>query len=218
MTQTTSVGVPSYAFSNTWFADASAEVWEGLLAANRIDSVLEIGSYEGASACFLVDRIAAQRPLELHCVDTWSGGIEHRAGGTAEADMGEVERRFRHNIGLACGRAAHPVDLHIHKAMSDQALAGLMASGRTGHFDFVYVDGSHEAPDVLLDALLGFKLLKVGGILGFDDYWWHEALPQGRDPIRTPKIAIDAFANIFCRKTETLWHPNHQVYLRKTSD
>ena len=163
-------------------------------------------------------RIAAERPLELHCVDTWEGGIEHRPGGTAEADMGAVERNFLHNTTLACAEARCPVDLHRHKAFSDVAMAGLLASGQAGQFDFIYIDGSHEAPDVLADAVLGFRLLKQGGILGFDDYWWHEELPGGRDPIRTPKIAIDAFTNIYCRKVETLWHPNYQVYLRKIAD
>lgn len=209
---------PGYDFSNTWFADASEAVWAGMLETNAFSRVLEIGSFEGASACFLIDRIAAQRPLELHCVDTWAGGLEHQEGGTAATDMGAVERRFRANVALACAAAPHPVDLRIHKMTSDRAMTTVLAEGGAGSFDFVYVDGSHEAPDVLLDAVLGFKLLRVGGIIGFDDYWWHEGLPGGRDPIRTPKLAIDAFSNIFCRKTETLWHPNHQVYLRKTAE
>lgn len=208
---------PGYRFSNTWFEDASRQVWDALLGGETLHRVLEIGSFEGASACYLIERIGALRPLELHCIDTWEGGIEHRAGGSAESDMGAVERAFRQNVSLACGKAGHPVDLHVHKSLSDLALAGLLHQGRAGTFDFIYIDGSHEAPDVLADAVLAFRLLKVGGILGFDDYWWAEDLPGGRDPIRTPKIAIDAFANIYCRKLQTLWHPNHQVYLRKTA-
>jgi predicted O-methyltransferase YrrM len=37
-------------------------------------------------------------------------------------------------------------------------------------FDFIYVDGSHQTADVLLDACLSFKLVKPGGIILFDDY------------------------------------------------
>jgi len=205
-----------YRFSNTWFEDASREVWDNLLGREALSRVLEIGSFEGASACYLIERIAALRPLEIHCVDTWLGGIEHRAGGTAETDMGDVERAFRHNVAFACEMAPFPVALHVHKASSDIALAGLLHQGRAGAFDFIYIDGSHEAPDVLADAVLAFRLLKVGGIVGFDDYWWAEDLPGGRDPLRTPKVAVDAFTNIYIRKLQPLWHPNHQVYLRKT--
>ena len=37
---------------------------------------------------------------------------------------------------------------------------------------FIYVDGSHEAPDVLFDAILAHKLVKNNGIIAFDDYLW----------------------------------------------
>jgi hypothetical protein len=33
-------------------------------------------------------------------------------------------------------------------------------------------DGSHRARDVLEDAVLSWPLLKVGGIMLFDDYLW----------------------------------------------
>ncbi len=48
--------------------------------------VLEVGSYEGASACYLIDRLAVRHELELHCVDHWRGGIEHQSGGSAQTD------------------------------------------------------------------------------------------------------------------------------------
>ena len=36
-------------------------------------------------------------------------------------------------------------------------------------FDFVYVDGSHLALDVLVDAALAWRLLSPGGVLVFDE-------------------------------------------------
>ena len=45
----------------------------------------------------------------------------------------------------------------------------LLAEGRQGSFDFIYVDASHRAPDVLLDAVLAFQLLRIGGLIIFDD-------------------------------------------------
>jgi hypothetical protein len=72
----------------------------------------------------------------------------------------------------------------------------LVAAGKQGYFDFIYVDGSHQAPDVLADAFLSFRLLRENGVIAFDDYLWQEALPDGIDSIRCPKLAIDAFTNI----------------------
>lgn len=208
----------SYRYTNQWFEYASLEVWERLVLPEHPSRVLEIGSYEGQSACFLIERIASSRPLELHCLDTWEGGEEHQAGATAATDMSEVEQRFRHNTSLAASRAAHAVTFQAHKGYSDASLIRLLAEGRAGSFDFVYVDGSHQAPDVLADAVLGFRLLRVGGVIGFDDYLWDEPPAYGKDPVRSPKLAVDAFTSIHCRKLQILYGPNHQVYARKTSD
>ena len=64
------------------------------------------------------------------------------------------------------------------------------------------------------------KLLKKNGVIAFDDYLWQEQLPQeklpyGTDPIRCPKIAIDAFTNIYCRKLRIISIPLHQLYVQK---
>ena len=70
--------MPSYAFSNSWFQQSARGAWERLLPALRPRKILEIGSFEGQSACFLIDALGADAPLELHCIDTFAGGVEHR--------------------------------------------------------------------------------------------------------------------------------------------
>jgi hypothetical protein len=97
-------------------------------------------------------------------------------------------------------------------------LARLLTEGKAGYFDFSYVDGSHQAPDVICDAILAFKLLRVGGVMAFDDYLWAENLPTGIDPIRCPKPAIDAFTNLYCRKVRILQAPLYQLYMQKVAD
>jgi len=37
------------------------------------------------------------------------------------------------------------------------------------HFDFIYIDGAHEAKFVIQDAVLALPLLKPGGYILFDD-------------------------------------------------
>lgn len=207
-----------YEFTNRWFDTSARGIWDQLMPRIRPTRVLEIGSYEGASACYLIDTLAREQPIELHCVDTWAGGVEHQADGSAASDMGAVERRFRANVDRACSRAAHPVTLEIHKGLSDDVLPALLAKGRRGGFDFVYVDGSHQAPDVLADAVLAFRLVRVGGVIAFDDYLWSENLPYGRDPLRCPKPAVDAFVNLYFRKLTVISAPLYQLYVQKTSD
>lgn len=110
------------------------------------------------------------------------------------------------------------MDIHLHKGYSDAILAKLLAGGKAGYFDFIYVDGSHAAPDVLTDAVLSFKLLKKGGVICFDDYYWSEPDLREKDPIRCPKISIDAFTNIFCRQIKVIIGGGTQVFCRKTVD
>lgn len=176
---------------------------------------MEIGSYEGVSTCYLIEKLATDKNIEIHCIDTWDGGIEHKENGI---DMSAVELRFLRNTRTAQNKVNGNVQFNNLKGFSDIELTKLLASGKQGYFDFIYVDGSHQAPDVLCDAVLGFRLLKENGVIAFDDYLWQEPLFYGEDPIRCPKPAIDAFTNIYCRKIRVISAPLYQLYIQKISD
>ena len=203
----------TFTFTQNWFAPGTRPIWDEMLPQIDPTTILEIGSYEGASACYLIEHLAQRHPIELHCVDSWAGGVEHQG-----TDMAAVEARFQHNLRIALRRAAHPVEITVHKTASDTGMIGLLAAGKINYFDFIYIDGSHQAPDVLSDAVLGFKLLKIGGVMAFDDYIWQEDLPTGKDPLRCPKPGIDAFENINMRKLDILPTPINQLYIRKCAD
>ena len=205
-----------YEFTNAWF-DGNKAIWAELLSHLSPGRILEVGSFEGNSTAYLIESLAKQTSVEIHCVDTWQGGVEHREGGSAQADMEKVEARFYRNIRVAQSRVSHPVEMVIHKGESGVELSKLISQGMRGYFDFIYIDGSHQAPDVLLDAVLGFELLGVNGVIVFDDYLWQEPLPGGVDPIRCPKLAIDAFTTIYCRKIRVISAPLYQLYVQKVS-
>jgi predicted O-methyltransferase YrrM len=199
----------NYEFTTDWFS-RFAPVWKELLTRYPPSRVLEIGSYEGRAACFLIETCAAARAMELHCVDSWAGGVEHDANA-----MPLVEQRFDRNIAVARAAAANPVDFHKHKSLSSPALVRLLADGRGESFDLIYVDGSHQAPDVLSDAILAFMLLRPGGVLIFDDYLWSMGDPGKQDFYQLPKPAIDAFVNIYQRKLKVVGAPLYQLYVQK---
>lgn len=203
-----------YQFTNEWFGYVRP-IWSNLIPQINPTKILEIGSFEGASTCFLIDTLSPLKPIEIHCIDTWEGGIEHESTNT---DLSSVEARFIHNTNKATQSSKNKIDLEIHKGYSDVQLAKLLANQKQGYFDFIYVDGSHQAPDVLCDAILSFRLLRVGGFIAFDDYLWAENLPYGIDPIRCPKIAIDAFTNVYCRKLRIIEAQLYQLYIQKVSD
>lgn len=79
----------------------------------------------------------------------------------------------------------------IHKGYSQDILPKLIAQGL--RVDSVYVDGDHAARSALMDGAFSFLLLKVGGLMIFDDYEW-TVMP---DPLDCPKRGIDAFFSAY---------------------
>lgn len=207
-----------YEFSNQWFENTAKRVWDNLIPKINPTRILEIGSFEGKSTCYLIDMLAQKKQIEIYCVDSWEGGFEHQKGQNAEANLPLVEKRFRHNTQLAIKNAKNDVELVIHKGWSDAVLSKLIAEEKQNYFDFIYVDGSHCAPDVLCDAVLGFRLLKKNGFMFFDDYLWSNQQPLKLDPIQCPKLAIDAFTNIYARKIIIIRAILYQLYIQKIDD
>ena len=197
-------------FSNNWF-NVARGTWDALFPQLKPKRILEIGSFEGQATCYAIESGFCE---EITCVDTWEGGIEH-----SKINMRSVEESFDHNTSLANASLDAAVNVIKRKGYSDFQLASLLAEGKQGYYDFVYVDGSHQAPDVIVDAVMAFKLCRKGGVIGFDDYCWAENLNYGVDPIRCPKPAIDAFTTLFCRKVKIVTGiPMYQLYVNKLSD
>ncbi len=149
--------------------------------------ILEIGCYEGRATVWLLEYIATHPDATVHCIDVLE------------------QASFRQNILAA--RSPEKVRLEIGLSRN------LLRSLPTNTFDFVYVDGSHEIIDVLEDAVFSFRLLKRGGIMGFDDYKWKDRAFPGA----IPKPAIKAFLSIYRRKITVLWK-GYQVWIRKDEE
>jgi predicted O-methyltransferase YrrM len=175
-----------YKFSQNWFAQAESSWGDIKHYITKRDRFLEIGSYEGRSSVWTVEHMMEDGST-LTCVDTWEGGEEHAKIGDA---MNVVEERFDHNIKIVSERFPERPVIKL-KTTSEKALA--WAINKDCEYDFIYIDGSHIAKDVLTDACMAFKVLRSGGVMVFDDYLWGEP----RDILHRPKIAIDSFVNLF---------------------
>lgn len=112
---------------------------------------LEIGSFEGRSACWLLQNALTDPRDRITCVDPFDTyeGRDYEAA--FDANMQVVEAGVR---------------LDKRKGLSHEVLRTLPL----GSYDGCYIDGSHAARDVLRDAILCFDLIRVGGFVLFDDY------------------------------------------------
>ena len=71
------IDTAKYKFTNQWFQMGPKYVWDEILPQFNPTRILEIGSFEGATTCYLIEKLSPDNIIELHCVDTWEGGIEH---------------------------------------------------------------------------------------------------------------------------------------------
>lgn len=106
---------------------------------------LEIGSFEGRSAAWMLTHFLTHPESTLTCVDPLPTAIYERF-------MRNMER-------------ISPRKPELIRQKSKDALPKLK-----GKYDFIYIDGDHSALGVLTDAVLAWPLLAPHGVMVFDDY------------------------------------------------
>jgi tetratricopeptide (TPR) repeat protein len=164
-----------YQFTQDWFTH-NIPLWEAQLQplANTAVCFLEIGSFQGMSACWLLDRILTHPDATLACIDP------------------NFQPEFALNLAKTQSvEKVTPIVGNSHDCLP------LLASEA---YDVIYIDGCHLASHVQQDALLSWRSLKPGGLLIFDDYEWTDPAYPGQDP----KLGIDAFLDAHQHQLEVL--------------
>lgn len=191
---------PKYRFTFDWVAPHAA-AWEKDLAHLRGKPAvrgLEIGCFEGQSACWFLDNILTDPSSRLTCVDPFAIPMD-------SVLLRYFERYFDHNIAASGGGE------RVTKLIGSSQV--VLRTLQPAQFDFVYVDGSHRVGDVLQDAALAWPLLRAGGTAIFDDYDLVDDVAPGL-LARAPGRALDAFVGIL-GDSVTVLRKDWQLVLRK---
>jgi GR25 family glycosyltransferase involved in LPS biosynthesis len=159
---------------------------------------LEIGSFCGDSSAWIANNVLTGNNSRLDCIDPWLLDVENLS-----YDWSEIEQEFDKQMKPYKDRITK------NKCFSFDWLI----SNRNNKFDFIYIDGDHSAKAILEDAVLSWNILKINGIMAFDDYEWRH--PDGQE--YDPKKAIDAFLDIYRSKISVM-HMGWQVWIRKLAD
>jgi len=212
-------------YSENWF-DHNIPHWQQWLGSFRDRAgirALEIGSFEGRSTLWLCQNILTGADARIDCVDLFA----------PDPVYGDYHARFRQNT------AAYADRITEHAGYSFDSLRRIQ-----GEFDLVYIDGWHSAFGALADGVMTWPLLKVGGVMIFDDYLWvppkqgtprrpnalarNWAKLRGRDwrrealerqiaiaPTESPKLGVDGLLATLAGHYELLGITN-QLAIRKT--
>jgi len=149
---------------------------------------LQIGAYTGDASLWLYNNVLTHPDSQLVDIDTWEGSdepVHHQMNWKTVEDLYDekVKQGLKEN------------KITKFKGTSDNFF-----KSNTQKFDFIYVDGDHTAYGVLKDAVSAYECLEVGGIIAFDDYEWS----AGLGAIKEPKIAIDAFSNVYSDRVQEI--------------
>lgn len=117
---------------------------------------LEIGSFEGRSALWIVENLLKNPRSSLTCVDPWQPWP--RYGDKIDFDYEVSFDRNTRDVSQIVKRKGRSVDV--------------LPTFSLRSFDGAYVDGNHDEEDVLQDARMVLPLVKLGGLMVFDDYGW----------------------------------------------
>ena len=185
-----------YKFDHDWFS-VNAENIKNLSLGNEEAelNILEIGAFEGRSTVFIADHF---RKSHITTIDTWQGSPEHTDN--PEIDFKKAKQNFDYNISFHNGRIK-PI-----QGKSFDILIELYKSSQK--FNFIYVDGAHDAKSVNSDLILSFSMLTIGGLIYCDDYYWgfnENSYNKYKNSdtnfvFDSPKLGIDSFVNVYANK------------------
>jgi predicted O-methyltransferase YrrM len=166
---------PSFAVSSHLTGLERAELFR-LAQRPGLRTVVEIGSYLGASALALAEglKAAGNSTARIHCIDTW------RNEGMSEGPADHMATFRRHT-------APYGALIVPERGRSTDVAAELLA--RIGPIDLLFIDGDHSYAGVLADWQTFGPALAPGGVVAFHDIGWAQGVQRVVDEQVRPQVA-----------------------------
>tara|TARA_Y100000590_G_scaffold383813_1_gene454751 strand:+ start:1417 stop:2094 length:678 start_codon:yes stop_codon:yes gene_type:complete len=147
-------------FSNKWFLN-NFEIFNFFLPKdkNKKFDYLEVGCFEGLSSFYV---LSEYNYVNAFFLDIWD--LPNPNSKTLSNDFDSIEKAFDENLS----------GFNFIKIKDDSVVSMRKLFKQNKSFDFIYIDGSHNGEDILSDAIEAFKILKIDGLIFFDDFLQHD--------------------------------------------
>ena len=147
---------PKGSFTTNWFVRRARLFRELMLPlAGKPITYVEIGMYEGASSCWTCENILTHPDSRGIGIDPWS----------PKDKKDTSEKRAVRDTAYANLKPWSNFTI-----IEKPSLAALRDDLEIDSVDVLYIDGNHWSHGCMLDAMNGWPLVKVGGLIIFDDY------------------------------------------------
>lgn len=157
----------------------------------QYNNYLEIGSFYGANVLSVVEKYFFKRH---YCIDPYINNEDYPEVSIDTFDQEEVYNSFLENISG-----------HSNIILKKDFSFNVIPTFENNFFDVIYIDGNHNKPFVLEDAVLAYRKLKVNGTLVFDDYGWRGLTNK----------QIDYFEEMYSERMVKLGMKDTQVFYKK---
>tara|TARA_B100001057_G_scaffold237399_1_gene237775 strand:+ start:1093 stop:1809 length:717 start_codon:yes stop_codon:yes gene_type:complete len=181
--------------TTTDYFSINAYYWNSIIKKNFKDfSYLEVGSWEGNSALYILKNFNTKRVV---CVDIWDLHNDK-----FKKEHLERYKNFKHNLN------EFEQDFSFFKNTSD-----IFFKNNKENFDLIYIDGSHEARQVYKDLLNSWNCLNENGMIICDDYFYGDLYSNENKDI--PAVSINKFLNENKKKIKIICVNNTQIFFKK---
>uniref|UniRef100_A0A6C0ESS7 Methyltransferase n=1 Tax=viral metagenome TaxID=1070528 RepID=A0A6C0ESS7_9ZZZZ len=180
-----------YRLANNWFNHVNLFDYK-----DKSINYLEIGTFYGANLLSVAKTYCMHSDSKLYCIDPWEDYDDYPE---YKGMQSTIYKKCMQNI----AKSGAKEKITAIRGYSNNEIPKF----QDDFFDIIYIDGNHEPQYVLEDAVLGFRKLKKGGIMIFDDYGW-----GGPD---LTQRGIDGFLCGYHKKITVLGEQATQVFIKK---
>ena len=183
-------------FSQKWFLN-NFEIFTFFLPKDKSlkFDYLEVGCYEGLSSFYV---LSEYKFVNAFFLDIWD--MPNPNSKTLSPNFDLIEKAFDQNLS----------GFNFKKMKNDSVISMRKLLKENVHFDFIYIDGSHNGEDILSDAIEAFKILKVNGLMFFDDFLQHDD-----NRILQSYVGIDKFLSLYSDYLKIEYFQNNLVVRKK---
>lgn len=171
-----------------WHGDS--KVFMELIKETRPEIIVEIGTWKGQSAINMANCCKTLGlSTKIYCIDTWLGSLEfwYNNNNLAELDLRlkngypQIYYQFLSNV-VHKGFQDTIIPVPLPSTIGLELLKKLNVKPK-----LIYIDGSHEYHDTLIDVEMSSNILANDGVMFGDDYF---------QTIYGVKKAVDMFSNL----------------------